>query len=497
MSIRLRLTLWYTAILTVTLMLFGVLIYFLISTTTHRQYTDILETQTELVYDRIGYELILSLSGWDLDIQLDDIDSFSSKEIYLQIVNLTGTRDPSVVRVKRSSNAERNNLFIPFNEEMLEQARNKQTFVKTAHIQGYPFLIYNKPILIRGQLVGVLQSMVVTGEFLKDLRWIFITASLVTIVLASSLGWFMARKALSPIESMIAATERIEKGTDLDHRIQYEGPQDEIGRLTHKMNGMLDRIQKTYLELEEAYRLQRRFVSDASHELRTPLTTIRGNIDLLQKMWNQASLEHDHLSADSSSNHNQLMMSQESIQDIAEEAERMSRLVNNLLSLARADAGYEMIMEPLELRPIVDEVARKSQFFPRNADWRIGDLSRLDGLQVLGNADYLKQLLFIFIENAFKYTEQGYVEMTVLLEKDQVGICITDTGIGMKQQEIPYIFDRFYRLDESRGITPGTGLGLSIAKWIIDEHKGSISINSYEHQGTSFVIWLPVYFPEG
>ena len=154
----------------------------------------------------------------------------------------------------------------------------------------------------------------------------------------------------------------------------------------------------------------------------------------------------------------------------------MSRLVNDLLSLARADAGYVMEKEWIPILPIVSETSRKAQFLERKVEWRVGSLDALEGMMVYGNADYLQQMLFIFIENAFKYTEEGYVSLKAVKENDQIGIQIADTGIGMDEEEVPHIFDRFYRADVSRGKTAGTGLGLAIAKWIIDEHGGSIEV---------------------
>jgi signal transduction histidine kinase len=122
-------------------------------------------------------------------------------------------------------------------------------------------------------------------------------------------------------------------------------------------------------------------------------------------------------------------------------------------------------------------------------------LSALDGAVVHGNKDYLQQMLFIFIENAFKYTTHGYVELSAVRADNQIGLRIADTGIGMNKEEVPHIFDRFYRADVSRGKTAGTGLGLSIAKWIIDEHGGSIEVKTMIGEGTEFLIWLPVGFP--
>jgi signal transduction histidine kinase len=275
---------------------------------------------------------------------------------------------------------------------------------------------------------------------------------------------------------------------------------------------MLARIQGAYTELEQAYAAQRRFVSDASHELRTPLTTIRGNVDLLDKMWRKQAAEAakaegtgeagkvgkagwQQIEEPRSDEPQTLDVSLEAMKDIAEEAERMSRMVNDLLSLARADAGVQIVEESVELAPLVEEVVRRAQFLPKKAEWRTGDLTALNGVQLFGSKDYLQQMLFIFIENAFKYTPSGFVELSAVRADDQIGLRIEDTGIGMDKDEIPRIFDRFYRADESRGKTAGTGLGLSIAKWIIDEHGGSVEVKTRIGEGTVFIVWLPIPFP--
>ncbi|MNN02584.1 Alkaline phosphatase synthesis sensor protein PhoR [compost metagenome] len=184
----------------------------------------------------------------------------------------------------------------------------------------------------------------------------------------------------------------------------------------------------------------------------------------------------------------------EAVSDIAAESERMSRLVNDMLSLARADAGQTLTKEPLLLAPVVEEVARRAHFLPRKAEWIQGDLQALEGVSVVGSKDYLQQMLFIFIENAFKYTEQGSVTIDAVQSAGQIGIRIADTGIGMDRSEVPHIFERFYRADPSRGVIQGTGLGLSIAKWIIDEHEGSVEVLTKRGEGTTFIIWLPAIF---
>jgi signal transduction histidine kinase len=230
-------------------------------------------------------------------------------------------------------------------------------------------------------------------------------------------------------------------------------------------------------------------VADASHELRTPLTTIRGNVDFLLKMWTTEPGERPNMDEEMIRE-----LSMEALNDMADEGKRMSRLVSDMLSLARADTGKTFDKTPVALEPLVSEVARRAQFLERTAEWNVGDFSLLNGIYMDGSKDYLQQMLFIFIDNAFKYTPEGTVRFDAIVYQGQVGLRISDTGIGMDKSEVPFIFDRFYRADESRGVTEGIGLGLSIAKWIIDEHHGSVEVVTRQGEGTTFVIWLPVSF---
>lgn len=488
MSLRLRLTLWYTGVLAATLIVFGVAVYSFLSMNLYNNFKNELRLLGEDVYSQVEAVNFVSPTGSRTVIQLPSLDVFQS-HVFLQVVNASGEV------AAKSSNLAKFNL--PISAEVLHEADiAKQPFFRNVAVGNTTLLIEYRPINVKDQFFGVLQvgtSVNHIENYLNAFKIIFTFSAFVLIVLAFSFGWFLARKALKPIDLVIEATDQIEKGTDLDKRIIYDGPNDEIGRLTTTINGMLSRIQYTYSELNEAYRAQRRFVSDASHELRTPLTTIRGNVDLLEKMWQTVSASNVSVAI---RDEDKLHLSLEAMQDIASEAERMSRLVNDLLSLARADAGFEMQKQPILLRPLIEDVVRRAQFLPKHAEWKLGDIEALEGIYVMGNEDYLQQLLFIFIDNAFKYTREGSVELSVLRSNEQVGIRISDTGIGMDKEDVPLIFERFYRADPSRGKTMGTGLGLAIAKWIMNEHQGSIEVTTRKGVGSTFVIWLPIYISQ-
>ncbi len=482
MSIRLRLTLWYTGILAVTLLLFGITLYYFVSVKINSDARETLRDQADYVNSQIIW---INYPGMGISqIQFPNLNDFKSSGIFLQSYIFLNER------WSRSSNLKQP---LPFTRSAFDQVKQAKSAFETYRAGEEVLLIYYTPMVSQKQIVGVLQvATEISGIyfFQKSLKFVLALLTLITLLIAATAGWYMARKTLKPIGNVIVAANQIQRGTDLDRRIEYHGPKDEIGKLTDTINGMLSRVESVYRELDDAYHMQRQFVSDASHELRTPLTTIRGNVELLRKMWGQGEPQ----SSESPLEQKRVENTQEALLDISDESERMSRLVNDLLSLARADAGYSIERGRIEMLPLVEEVARRAQFLPKHAEWQVGTLDALEQVWVMGNKDYLQQLLFIFIENAFKYTPAGTVRLDALRAADQVGIAVSDTGIGMDKNEIPNIFNRFYRADQSRGKTSGTGLGLSIAKWIIDEHHGSIEVHSRAGEGSRFTIWLPISF---
>ncbi|RRJ64487.1 sensor histidine kinase [Paenibacillus oralis] len=480
MSIRLRLTAWYTGILAVTLILFSASIYGLVYYNTYQEVKKRVIEQADQI---LSTQNITLTQGWDMQLDPDQIIRLEDARIFWQLNNyVIGTYRLSPGLAERK---------IKFPIPEMKNIQNGK--FQTITINGNSYMLYERALGLNDHtIVGLLQLAADTNaedRLMKQMRTVILFGSLFTIVIASSLGLFLARKSMAPIGKVIEAANGIQTGNDLSVRIDYDGPNDEIGRLIGTVNNMLERTEGFYKVLEDAYSAQRRFVSDASHELRTPLTTIRGNVDLLKKMWSPEAEKHDPPDDERIRSY-----SIEAVSDISAESERMSRLVNDMLSLARADAGQTVTKEPLLLQPVVEEVVRRAQFLPRKAEWITGNLDALGGTVVMGSKDYLQQMLFIFIENAFKYTEKGSVTIDAVRAGYQIGIRIADTGIGMDRSEVPHIFERFYRADPSRGVIQGTGLGLSIAKWIIDEHGGSVEVMTKLGQGTTFVIWLPASF---
>jgi len=307
---------------------------------------------------------------------------------------------------------------------------------------------------------------------LSRLELALLVGSAVCVLTAAGAGWLLARNALLPIARLTAEARRIGQQQDFSRRVAYRGPQDEVGRLAATFNTMLDRLESAYARQLRALEAQRRFVADASHELRTPLTTIRGNVELLR-------LDANALQPDQ----------REALEDVVSETERMSRLVNNLLELARADAGFKIRREPVPIQPVIDEV------LTRAARWAGGVALESGGTVdaiVAGDRDYLVQLLTILVDNALKYTPPGgRVEVTPTVTGKTLRIAVRDTGPGIPPEHQPHVFDRFYRADPSRH-GEGTGLGLAIARWIARELGGDIALDSVVGQGSTFTIILPV-----
>jgi signal transduction histidine kinase len=294
----------------------------------------------------------------------------------------------------------------------------------------------------------------------------------VSLVVAMAAGWLLARAALRPIDRLAQAAQEIGAAQDFGRRVPHRGPRDEVGRLAVTFNEMLGRLQEAYERLNAALAAQRQFVADASHELRTPLTTIRGNIGFLRRVVDMDSADRE-----------------AALADVASEVERMSRLVNDLLTLAHADAGQHIPKTTVEFAPLVLEVARQARFLT-DCGVEVA-LGQVDEARVEGDPDHLKQLMLILADNAVKYTPAGgRVSLSARRLNGHLRLEVHDSGIGIPSDEQLRIFDRFYRTDPARS-TGGAGLGLSIARWIAEEHGGSITVNSEPGRGSLFTVELP------
>ena len=337
-------------------------------------------------------------------------------------------------------------------------------------IQNVHLRVLSVPLRSGIHSVGILQvatNLNVVDAARRDLLDILLISTIVSALVAGVGSWFVLGSVLSPLDAATETALAINRADDLSRRIPYDvASDDEIGNLIEAFNQTLER-------LENLFTSQQRFLADVSHELRTPLTVIKGNVDLMRHM---------------------KKLDEESLSSIDQEAGRLTRLVGGLLLLTQAESGkLTLNKQPVELDTLLLEVFQEMHILASNkVRLKIADI---DQIQIKGDRDRLKQVLLNLVANAIQYTPQGGDVMVGLARiGDQARIIVRDTGPGISSEDLPYIFDRFYRAEKSRtrSSSPGFGLGLSIAKWIVENHGGTINVESKEGKGTTFAIWLPL-----
>jgi signal transduction histidine kinase len=477
MSIRLRLTLWYSAVLAVMLLVLGGGIYASLVRNVHASIDSQLSSTADQILSASRVRAFSNILQVDVPPDLDLFRAPGVGVIILDVAHNIVQKSQNIGPFSRA-----------FDAEALSLVEGNQTLVRDVSIDNVDVRVLTVPIAVTteqgDQRVGFLQIAAPLHEVQQSLRQLgtlMVVGGAIGVLAAAFVGAFLARKALEPIDRITQAASEIARGGDLQRRITKPGPPDEVGRLTETFNVMLDR-------LEGMFKSQQRFTADISHELRTPLTTIRGNVDLLQRMGG----------AD-----------QASIDAIRAEADRMIRLVGDLLLLAQADAGLPIRREPIAIDQLAGEVVRQVQVISGGVKVSLQSEAR-EPLCVDGDPDRLRQLLLNLIDNAIKYTPGGgEVRVRVARENGSARLDVCDTGPGVPPEHlqpgpngVPLIFERFYRVEKSRtrSTAPGgngrsgsgTGLGLSIAYWIVQAHAGRIEVHSEIGSGTTMTVWLPL-----
>lgn len=460
MAIRTRLTLWYTGLLAVSLLVLGVLLYSAVGGILLSLLDDKLTNQAQAVVSLIAAEnnpIAVMTSG---RARLPSIALFDPL-YYIQILQLDGRA------VQLSENLRGQRLPVP--GEATQNLSPDEAQYRTIQAEpGVHLRVISAPITLSNQPIGIVQvatSLASLDDALAVIRRVWLFGSALALALAAVVGNILARAALGPIKAITETAQQITNTEDLSQRIPVAVPTDELGRLTETINDMLER-------LETLFQMQQRLVADVSHELRTPLTTIQGNLDLLRRG-----------AADDPA------MRDEALHAIGAETARMRRLINDLLLLAQADAGLKLVLAPVELDTLLLDVYRQTSVMADGVTVRLG---AEDQAMVQGDADRLRQLFLNLTVNALKYTPLGGEVTLGMRRRDGwVQVNISDTGIGIVAEDLAHIFDRFYRADPSRARSGGFGLGLPIAQWIAQAHGGRIEVESELGRGSTFTVWLP------
>ncbi len=441
MSLRVRLALFGAGVVAIALLVFGVLLYLLLSRGAVTNQDDALRTR--------AHDAAASLSTDTAPrAPIAPSDLGKSGDVFVELMAPDGTVLYSTGILNGSPPVASRSL--------LSLAQQRQGAFATQGPLRLYVLPYSAGFVMTGQSTNVVQSNL-SGIV------VFLAISAVPALIAALIAsWLVAGRALAPLQAVAVAAEDIGRARDFAKRLPSPRSRDEVATLAASFNGMLSRLQ-------DAFESQRRFVADASHELRTPLTTIQGNAGLLAR--GPSVTEETRLAAAT---------------DIAEESGRMSRLVDRMLTLARADSGLELRLAIVDLQAVVEEVCRQAGSTHPEPKLRVETVPA----SVEGDEDALRQLLWILLDNAYRY---GRAAVEVNLETDSgwARLLVTDDGPGIPSEHRERVFERFYRADAAR-TGSNAGLGLSIARWIVAQHHGRIIAGEATVGGAAFLIDLPL-----
>jgi heavy metal sensor kinase len=458
-SVRIRLTLWYAGVLALSLIAFAVLVYYAAAGIFYARQDELLRSTAETV-----------ASAYVQELEEEDSVAKANDVVLAQLV--FPNRYVEVADVQGRVVAWSSNLaghLLPVPTQTLSEARQRSSgfvVLNNLRVAVVP-LSPDRNKQLGFAIVG--EPLSVVEEGLRRLRRSFFAGVPLILLFASLGGYFLARKSLAPIALMNQQTQRI-TAENLSSRLDVANPRDEVGRLAMTINALLARI-------DAAFQEQKRFIADASHELRTPLAVLRGETEV--------ALEQERATAEYKG----------SLELIKDEAERLSRIVENLFMLARQPIDAPSLAnEPVQLNEVVADCTRAAQVLATQKGLRLKVQSSLPQMSMNGDDEMLKRMLLNLLDNAVKYTPAGgEISVALAWQNGNALIVVSDTGIGIPAEDQPRIFDRFYRVDKARSrALGGAGLGLSIARWIVEGHGGSLSVSSSVGRGSTFTVDLPL-----
>jgi two-component system OmpR family sensor kinase len=466
-SFRLRLTFFGAALVALTVLAFGWLVYTLATNSQGTTQDDALKQRAADAQAAVAAAPASQLSVPGTLTGAEDLARRTDP--FIEILTSNGTVMSSTGRIGDTAPA------VP--ASLLASAAAHGGALATVDLRGAPSLRFFATGWARADL-GI-AGFVVAGQPIsiqstnrRGILGFLIISSIPTLLAAFIASWLITGRALRPLKTVIETADSIARTRDLKRRLPPAKRRDEIGLLTESFNRMLEQVDAANQQLTLALEAQRRFVADASHELRTPLTSVRGNAELLA---HGPTVPEDVRAA--------------AAHDIASESERMSRLVEHLLTLAQADAGQNLALAPIALRPIIESVGRQAQ--ATHDDRSIRTVGLTDAT-VNGDTDAITQLLWILVDNAVKFTRPGGSIELGLQQHDSSGLLtVADDGSSIPPADLERIFERFYLVDAARS-NKGAGLGLSIARWIVGQHHGTIAARNNSGPGTTFSVTIPL-----
>ena len=486
-SVRVRLTLWYTGVLALALITFALAGYFSLSFTLHQRTEDALGEMANAFAATLAQEARESHAGED-DLANGDGQS-KSDEAVIEAVRQNQFRDYQIVvfadgrRVVASSLQQigKSPDWTPSQlaagiDAVAHNAEGALYFDNLSDEDGHHRVVARR-VRTRGTAytLFVLRSLEAQEDLLETASSALFIAVPLALIVASVGGYFLARKSLAPVVKMSATAERI-SAANLHERLPIANERDELGSLARVINSLLAR-------LDASFEQQRRFMTDASHELRTPIAIMRSEtqVALSQKARSNQELR-------------------ESLDIVNAETGRLARIVEDLFTLARADAGqYKLTMRNFYLDELASEVVRAVRTLAAERGLNL-QLDATEEMLFHGDENLLRRLFLNLLDNAIKHTPRGGAVMISCRHAgEQFVITVSDTGTGIPAKAQPRIFDRFYRADSARSraeddgaaLTDGAGLGLSISRWVAEAHGGCLELLSSSKNGSIFQLTLP------
>jgi heavy metal sensor kinase len=461
LPIKWRLTIWYGVVLSLILVTFacGIFIYFRNS----------LQDSIDAKIRSIGEVLSSSMTEThnssvfgNFERYLENVLGRKPKGKFIQIMDTSGRIGAKMSDIEGEA--------LPTSFNALERAMRGEIVYETIERTKPRLRMVTIPIMEKKKVTSVVQvgtSLEDFDETIKKLLLIMIISIPTSISVTIVVGYFMAKKALRPVDQIRRAAVKI-SSSNLDEKIDIAGRRDELGRLAETFNAMIGR-------LKDAFQRVNQFSIDVSHELKTPLTILKGETEVALRK----EREKD--------DYQKLLLSN------LEEIDRMSCIIDDLLLLSKADTkDIKLNIEEIALRDLIMGVCMNMKVVADKKEVVL-QTGEMEDVRVKGDELKLRRMIVNIVENGIKYSQTGgKVIVSSYVNDGYAQIDVKDEGIGISEQDIKYVFDRFFRADRSRKRESGSGLGLSISRWIAEAHKGSIEVKSQPAQGSIFTIKLPI-----
>ncbi|MDE0204658.1 MAG: ATP-binding protein [Candidatus Tectomicrobia bacterium] len=462
LSIRARLTLWYSALLTVSMLILAGAAYALLWYGSIQDMDDALQGVARAL-ERQAPRRENPFVPADVDALFRRFFGFSPWDRFVERRALAGPVVPPRPGTPSGT--------LPLSAEARRNAAaGRETYETVEGLAEYPVRVLTKPLVAGGRVRNVIQVGMSQENLYATRRrflWVMTAVLPLGLLLAAGGGWALARRALAPVERMAEAARRI-SAERLAERLEESGTGDELDRLSRVLNAMLER-------LDMSFRQVRQFSADASHELQTPLTILQGELEVALRTPRSPQAYR------------------ESITSALQEIDRLATLVEGLLLLARADAGVlRLDLKPIDAAQLLAEVYERMRIVAQTRSVVL-DLDELKPHLVLGDGERLRRLLLNLVDNAIKYTPAGgRVILSLQRLNDRACLSVRDTGIGLSEGEKEQVFQRFYRAGAARDHgAEGSGLGLCIAMSIVEAHGGTLEVSSRVGEGSTFRVCLP------